>query len=108
METESEAAPEQVQFVPETVLPALQEAVLQQATQPESERAAEFAEPQAQAESIADESLSEVHVAKSAPSTEVRRSSEAERLHQAVERVFDRFKPLLVAAIVRELARHDQ
>jgi CheY-like chemotaxis protein len=35
------------------------------------------------------------------------RSSEAERVHQAVERVFDRFKPLLVAAIVRELARHD-
>lgn len=35
------------------------------------------------------------------------RSAEAERVHQAVERVFDRFKPLLVAAIVRELARHD-
>lgn len=32
---------------------------------------------------------------------------EAERIHHAVERVFDRFKPLLVAAIVRELARHD-
>jgi hypothetical protein len=44
----------------------------------------------------------------SASSPEViRRSSEAERIHQAVERVFDRFKPLLVAAIVRELARHD-
>jgi len=37
----------------------------------------------------------------------ISRSSEAERVHQAVERVFDRFKPLLVAAIVRELARHD-
>jgi len=35
------------------------------------------------------------------------RSSEAERIHQAVERVFDRFKPVLVAAIVRELARRD-
>ncbi len=33
------------------------------------------------------------------------RSPEAERMHQAVERVFDRFKPLLIAAIVRELAR---
>lgn len=35
------------------------------------------------------------------------RSPEAERIHQAVEKVFDRFRPLLVAAIVRELARHD-
>jgi twitching motility two-component system response regulator PilH len=35
------------------------------------------------------------------------RLNEAERIHQAIELVFDRFKPLLVAAIVRELARHD-
>ena len=35
------------------------------------------------------------------------RSDEAERVHQAVERVFERFKPLLIAAIVRELARRD-
>ncbi len=35
------------------------------------------------------------------------RSNEAERVHQAVERVFERFKPLLIAAIVRELARSD-
>jgi hypothetical protein len=34
-------------------------------------------------------------------------SVEAERLQAAVEKVFDRFKPLLVAAIVRELARRD-
>jgi CheY-like chemotaxis protein len=33
--------------------------------------------------------------------------SEAERIHQAVEQVFERFKPLLVAAIVRQLLRHD-
>ena len=33
--------------------------------------------------------------------------NEAERIHKAVERVFDRFRPLLVAAIVRELARLD-
>ncbi len=32
---------------------------------------------------------------------------ESERIHHAVELVFDRFRPLLVAAIVRELARHD-
>ena len=35
------------------------------------------------------------------------RLSEAERIHHAIELVFDRFKPLLVAAIVRELARRD-
>jgi len=35
------------------------------------------------------------------------RSNEAERVHLAVERVFERFKPLLIAAIVRELARSD-
>lgn len=45
--------------------------------------------------------------AASEPAEAVSRSSEAERVHQAVERVFDRFKPLLVAAIVRELARRD-
>ncbi len=33
--------------------------------------------------------------------------NETERIHQAVERVFDRFKPLLISAIVRELVRHD-
>jgi CheY-like chemotaxis protein len=33
--------------------------------------------------------------------------SEAERIQQTVDRVFDRFKPLLVEAIVRELARRD-
>jgi hypothetical protein len=43
----------------------------------------------------------------SEPSSEAIRSAEAERIHQAVERVFDRFKPLLIAAIVRELARLD-
>jgi CheY-like chemotaxis protein len=33
--------------------------------------------------------------------------NQAERLHKAVELVFDRFRPLLVAAIVRELVRRD-
>ncbi len=48
----------------------------------------------------------EVRAVSSAPEAAFR-SNEAERIHQAVERVFDRFKPLLVAAIVRELARSD-
>jgi hypothetical protein len=33
--------------------------------------------------------------------------NDAERIHKAVEVVFDRFRPLLVAAIVRELVRRD-
>jgi hypothetical protein len=50
----------------------------------------------------------ETHPAQSTSSPQtLSRPTEAERIHQAVERVFDRFKPLLVAAIVRELARHD-
>jgi CheY-like chemotaxis protein len=50
----------------------------------------------------------EQHVAESPSSAGVpARSNEAERVHQAVERVFERFKPLLIAAIVRELARRD-
>jgi hypothetical protein len=48
------------------------------------------------------------HVEAASSSPEVSsRPSEVERIHQAVERVFDRFKPVLIAAIVRELARHD-
>ncbi|MDR3763383.1 MAG: response regulator [Acidobacteriota bacterium] len=43
----------------------------------------------------------------SAAGSEEVRSDEAQRMHQAVERVIERFKPLLVAAIVRELARMD-
>jgi hypothetical protein len=50
----------------------------------------------------------EAHVAETlSPPELLPQSSEAERIHQAVDRVFDRFKRLLVAAIVRELARHD-
>jgi hypothetical protein len=50
----------------------------------------------------------ELQVAESSSSPGVStRSNEAERVHQAVERVFERFKPLLIAAIVRELARRD-
>ncbi len=43
----------------------------------------------------------------SSPAGVSARLNEAERIHHAIELVFDRFKPLLVAAIVRELARHD-
>jgi CheY-like chemotaxis protein len=44
----------------------------------------------------------------SAPARTPVASSEVERVHQAVERVFVRYKPLLVAAIVRELARSSE
>jgi CheY-like chemotaxis protein len=44
----------------------------------------------------------------SAPARTPVASSEAERVHHAVERVFVRYKPLLVAAIVRELARSSE
>jgi CheY-like chemotaxis protein len=44
----------------------------------------------------------------SSPPAVTSRLSEAERIHHAIELVFDRFKPLLVAAIVRELARQDK
>jgi CheY-like chemotaxis protein len=37
----------------------------------------------------------------------VQQMSETERVQQAVERVFERFKPLLVAAIVRQLEHND-
>jgi CheY-like chemotaxis protein len=42
------------------------------------------------------------------PAAEVSpRSNDPERIHQAVERVFDRYRPVLIAAIVRELIRQD-
>jgi hypothetical protein len=40
-------------------------------------------------------------------SVSAQRLQDAERIHKAVEKVFDRFRPLLVAAIVREMARLD-
>jgi CheY-like chemotaxis protein len=49
----------------------------------------------------------ETNVENISSSPELLQASETERIHQAVDRVFDRFKRLLVAAIVRELARHD-
>ena len=84
-----EAAPEAVQVEPQ---PEPEQALVAQAPVP-----AEVAHPAA---------ATQVQAISSSPEASSR-SSEAERIHQAVERVFDRFKPVLVAAIVRELARRD-
>lgn len=56
-------------------------------------------------ESMADESHAEDDLAEEGPS--VVHSIEQQHIQAAVEKVFERFKPLLVAAIVRELARRD-
>jgi hypothetical protein len=87
-EVQTVAAPQEV-VSSEPVAPMAEE------TQPAAQLATHLAP---QPESVA---------AASALSSEAIRSAEAERIHQAVERVFDRFKPLLIAAIVRELARLD-
>ena len=89
--TEPDEAP-----APVVLSPAQHEAAEPAPTHPEVE---------AQSDAAAAES---VMAAPHAPDHEsAARSPEAERVHLAVEKVFDRFKPLLVAAIVRELARHD-
>jgi CheY-like chemotaxis protein len=54
---------------------------------------------------VADEGHAEDDIADEGPS--VVHSIEQQHLQAAVEKVFERFKPLLVAAIVRELARRD-
>jgi CheY-like chemotaxis protein len=92
-----EAAPENLESVPVEAVPLEAPSV-----HPESTTVPEPTEP-------------EPHQLHSEPQTEEifsppglsSRLTEAERIHQAIELVFDRFKPLLVAAIVRELARHD-
>jgi len=56
-------------------------------------------------ESVADESHADADLTEEGPS-EVH-SIEQQHIQAAVEKVFERFKPLLVAAIVRELARRD-
>jgi CheY-like chemotaxis protein len=77
---------------------------------------AAIAEPLAEAPVVASPEATEVPAAAEpeaeqpvavTPAVETIHSAEVERVQQAVERVFERFKPLLVAAIVRELARHD-
>ena len=97
--------------------PALEESHSVEAAAPAEEQSlsaahSEAAEPvptHSEAEAQSDAAAAEsAMAAPHAPDHEsVVRSPEAERVHQAVEKVFDRFKPLLVAAIVRELARHD-
>ena len=49
----------------------------------------------------------EMHAAETSSPELTLGPDEAERVSQAVDRVFNRFKRLLVAAIVRELARPD-
>ena len=61
------------------------------------------AEPAA-VQSESTEPQTEMHLAENAPEDSLQ-SIEAERIREAVDKVFDRFKRLLVAAIVRELAR---
>ena len=89
-----ETAPAAVEAAPEAV---------QDEPQPGPEQAPVAQEP---AEVAHPAAATQVQAIPSAPEVSPR-SSEAERIHQAVERVFDRFKPVLVAAIVRELARRD-
>jgi CheY-like chemotaxis protein len=88
----TEFVPERVEVAPAPVQPAPEK-------EPESMEAAPVEATVVQPE---------LQVAESSSSPGVStRSNEAERVHQAVERVFERFKPLLIAAIVRELARRD-
>jgi len=59
------------------------------------------------AESVTTDHTADVAVKENHAGPSEVHSAEAERMQAAVEKVFDRFKPLLVAAIVRELARRD-
>jgi len=106
----TEAAPIELAAAPaplETELPAAEAAPVQQEQPFEPELVSaplettpqELAHARAEAEASVDETSSAP-----APEDGV---NEAERVHQAVERVFDRFRPLLIAAIVRELVRRD-
>jgi CheY-like chemotaxis protein len=120
-QTACEAAPEQTQEVAQIeVLPELAyfEPELQQAVVAPQQVAPVQLEPEAEPESVSAplELASEVLAQPepeawveetSAASGPAHRLHEAERIHKAVEKVFDRFRPLLVAAIVRELARLD-
>ena len=88
---EVEATPEQVEAVPE----------LAEAPQIVLEAAPVLSEPElVHAEP-------EMHAAETSSPELTLGPDEAERVSQAVDRVFNRFKRLLVAAIVRELARPD-
>jgi len=89
---EVEPTPEQLESAPE---PAEVPQVVPEATPVLSEpEAPEMVHP-------------ELHAAETSSPELSLGADEAERVSQAVDRVFDRFKRLLVAAIVRELARPD-
>ena len=98
-EVEAKSAPAQVEPEAEAVL-ASPEIAPEELAQPEA-KPPERPEAQTQPEAWMQESSA---VTARAPAESL---DEVERIHQAVERVFDRFRPLLVAAIVRELARQD-
>jgi CheY-like chemotaxis protein len=106
-ETKVEAAaePEAVAARVETELPEAVAAPAQLEPEVEPELVSSPLEttPEELAHSRAEASVDESFFA-SAPANGLH---EAERVHKAVELVFDRFKPLLVAAIVRELVRRD-
>ncbi len=92
-------APVQVEAAPvQLAEPAALEPL--EPTQPSPEQQPEF-QPDPQPEP----SIEEAEI--SSPPGLSSRLNEAERIHHAIELVFDRFRPLLVAAIVRELARQD-
>ncbi len=88
-----ELAPEQVEVAPVEVSAPAAEETLEPAPLSTEQQPEQQPEP----------SIAEI----SSPPGLSSRLSEAERIHHAIELVFDRFRPLLVAAIVRELARHD-
>jgi hypothetical protein len=104
-ETQEEAVTETAQI--ETELPASEDVPVQCEPEAEPEQVglppemapAELAHPGTEA--WVDETSSQTSPALA------QRLDDAERIHRAVEKVFDRFRPLLVAAIVREMARLD-
>jgi hypothetical protein len=100
---QTEAAPVPVQAETELQEPAAAPAPSEPEVEPELVSAPLEVTPEEMAHYRA-EALEDGAALASAPADGM---SEAERIHKAVEVVFDRFKPLLVAAIVRELVRRD-
>ena len=95
----AEIEPHEVEVIPEQVEAAPEQAEVEQIV-PEAMSTLEAPEPV--------QPQPEMHVAEISSSPEPSLGpDEAERVSQAVDRVFDRFKRLLVKAIVRELARPD-
>jgi CheY-like chemotaxis protein len=107
--TQSQSVSEIVPAAVEQAAPELAQSELESdaveasPVQPASEQEVAFAPPE-QSPAAQPEAETHAAVVSSAPEAVL---NEAERIEQAVQTVFDRFKPLLVEAIVRELARHD-